>query len=116
MQEKVIVKKTKKLLALKKNLGQICKETIKNKGDKHKKINLCFQDEIRFGLFTNNCKALAAKGVKPICPSQQVFQSLYLFDAVSPIDGKSFFLQMPHCNAANFQIFLDDFATQELKN
>ena len=42
-----------------------------------------------------------------------MFQSLYLFGAVSPIDGKSFFLQMPHCNAANFQIFLDDFATQE---
>lgn len=64
-------------------------------------------------MFTKNGKALTAKGVKPICPFQQVFQSLYLFGAVSPINGKSFFLQMPHCNSANFQIFLDDFSAQE---
>lgn len=75
------------------------------KKKKYKKINLYFQDESRFGLFTKNGKALTAKGVKPICPFQQVFQSLYLFGAVSPIDRKKFFLQMPHCNAANFQFF-----------
>jgi transposase len=64
-------------------------------------------------LFTKKGKALTALGVKPICPFQQVFQSLYLFGAVSPIDGKSFFLQMPNCNGDNFQIFLDDFSLQE---
>jgi transposase len=42
-----------------------------------------------------------------------VFQSLYLFGAVSPIDGKGFFLQMPLCNTVNFQIFLEEFAKQE---
>jgi transposase len=64
-------------------------------------------------LFTKNGKSLTAVGVKPICPFQQVFQSLYLFGAVSPINGNSFFLQMPHCNANNFQIFLDEFAAQD---
>jgi transposase len=64
-------------------------------------------------LFTKNGRALTAIGVKPICPFQQIFQSLYLFGAVSPINGKSFFLQMPNCNAVNFQIFLDDFSAQE---
>ncbi len=63
-------------------------------------------------MFTKNGKALTAKGVKPICPFQQVFQSLYLFGAFSPITGDSFMLEMPHCNAANFQIFLNGLSNQ----
>lgn len=63
-------------------------------------------------MFTKNGKALTALGVKPICPFQQVFKSLYLFGAVSPIDGSSFFLQLPFCNGDNFQIFLDAFSHQ----
>lgn len=42
-----------------------------------------------------------------------MFQSLYLFGAFSPIDGESFLLQMPHCNANTFQIFLDEFSKQK---
>ena len=71
-----------------------------------------FQDESRFGLFTRNGKALTAKGVKPICPFHQIFKTLYLFGAFSPINGDKFLLEMPHCNAANFQVFLDDFSAQ----
>lgn len=58
-------------------------------------------------MFTRNGKALTAKGVKPICPFHQVFQTLYLFGAFSPINGDKFLLEMPNCNAENFQIFLD---------
>jgi hypothetical protein len=58
-------------------------------------------------LFTKNGKALTAKGVKPIYPFQQVFQSLYLFGAFSPITGDSLLLEMPHCNADTFQVFLN---------
>lgn len=61
---------------------------------------------------TKNGKALTAIGVKPICPFQQVFQSTYLFGAFSPITGESFMLEMPHCNAPNFQIFLDEFSKE----
>jgi len=64
-------------------------------------------------LFTKNGKALTAQGIKPICPFHQVFKSLYLYGAVSPINGNSFFLQLPYCNGDNFQIFLDDFAAQQ---
>lgn len=74
--------------------------------------NLYFQDESRFGLFTRNGKALTAKGVKPICPFHQVFKTLYLFGAFSPIDGDKFLLEMPHCNTDNFQAFLDEFSLQ----
>jgi transposase len=63
-------------------------------------------------LFTRNGKALTAKGVKPICPFQQVFKSLYLFGAFSPINGDKFLLEMPNCDAINFQLFLKEFSAQ----
>lgn len=55
---------------------------------------------------------MTAKGVKPVCTFQQVFQNLWLFGAFSPIDGDSFLLEMPHCNTVNFQHFLDEFSKQ----
>ena len=42
----------------------------------------------------------------------QVFKTLWLFGAFSAIDGKSFLLEMPHCNALNFQLFLNEFSKQ----
>jgi transposase len=33
-----------------------------------------------------------------------------LFGAFSPINGDSFLLEMPHCNTATFQIFLNHFS------
>lgn len=63
-------------------------------------------------MFTRNGKALTAKGIKPICPFHQVFKTLYLFGAFSPINGDKFLLEMPNCNAANFQVFLDNFSAQ----
>ena len=55
---------------------------------------------------------MTAKGVKPICPFHQVFQNLYLFGAFSPLDGDKFLLELPNCNAINFQTFLDEFSEQ----
>ena len=56
--------------------------------------------------------ALTAKGIKPICPFHQVFKTLYLFGAFSPINGDKFLLEMPNCNTANFQVFLVGFSAQ----
>ena len=53
---------------------------------------------------------MTAKGVKPICVFQQVFKSLYLFGAFSPITGDHFELELPHCNTDTFQIFLNEFS------
>lgn len=75
-------------------------------------------DESRFGLFPKNGKALTSKGVKPICPYQQVVQSTYLFVAFSPINGTSFLLESPYCNTDSFELFLNEFSLinpQELK-
>ncbi len=61
-------------------------------------------------MFTRNGKGLTAKGIKPICKFQQVFQSLYLFGAYSPFTGDHFELELPHCNTDNFQVYLDEFS------
>lgn len=75
-------------------------------------MNLYSQDESRFGLFTRTGKGLTAQGVKPVCPFQQVFKSTWLFGAYSPITGHHFHLELPHCSAYTFQIFLDHFAAE----
>lgn len=79
---------------------------------KFTEVNLYFQDESRFGLFTRNGKALTAKGVKPICPFHQIFKTTYLFGAFSPIDGDSFLLELPACNNDTFQLYLNEFSLQ----
>lgn len=61
---------------------------------------------------TRNGKTLTVRGVKPLCPFQQVFKSTYLFGAFSPINGDSLQLILPSCNADNFQIFLDSLSNQ----
>jgi transposase len=73
-------------------------------------VNLYFQDESRFGLFTRNGKALTAKGVKPICLYHHKFENTYLFGAFSPINGNAVMLDLPYCNADMFQIFLNTLA------
>lgn len=82
---------------------------------KYSSINLYFEDESRFGLFTRAGRTLTAKGVKPICKFQQVFLSTYLFGAFSPITGDSFLLELPLCNGNTFQLFLDHFSLQNEK-
>lgn len=75
-------------------------------------VNLYVQDESRFGLFTRNGRALTAKGVKPICTYQHKFENTYLFGAFSPINGDSLLLEMPYCNSACFQVFLNEMSSQ----
>lgn len=91
---------------------KICNEKISSKIYKFKSVNLYFQDESRFGLFTRNGKALTAKGIKPICPFHQVFKSTYLYGSFSPIDGHSFLLELPFCNSSLFELYLEEFSKQ----
>jgi transposase len=63
-------------------------------------------------LFTRNGKSVTEIRVKPICTFQQVFKSTWLSGAFSPITGDHFQLILPHCNAASFQVFLDDFSKE----
>ena len=71
-------------------------------------MNLYFQDESRFGMFTRNGKILTSKGIKPICPYHQVFKSTYLFGSFSPLNGDNFLMEMSLCNAQTFQVYLNE--------
>ncbi len=43
-----------------------------------------------------------------MCRFQQVFKSSWVFGAVSPVNGASFFLELPKCNTETFEIFLKE--------
>jgi transposase len=75
-------------------------------------INLYFEDESRFGLLTVLRRMITAKGVKPVAPFLHRFDNLYLFGAFSPFTGDSHVLEMPCCDAAGFQYFLDYLSCQ----
>jgi transposase len=95
-----------------KKIPVLLQEHIKNKANKFTSVNLYFQDESRFGLFTRNGKALTARGVKPVCLYQHKFENTYLFGAFSPITGDSLLLDLPGCNTDTFQIFLNELSKQ----
>ena len=76
-------------------------------------INLYFEDESRFGLLTILRRMITAKGVKPVAPFLHRFDNLYLFGAFSPLTGRSYLLEMPHCNSHTFQLFINQMATQD---
>ena len=96
-------------MLLLKNFAQKCQERIFESTTKFTSINRFLQDESRFGLFTHNCKALTAKGIKPICPCHKVFKTLYLLGAFTSVNGDKFLLEIPKSKAAHFQVFRNDF-------
>ena len=66
------------------------------------------QDESRFGLHTLIGRLITACGVKPI--GQWLFKAFWLYGAVEPTTGESFFLQFSHVDTACYQQFLDEFS------
>jgi transposase len=75
-------------------------------------IRVFSQDESRIGLMPIRRRRLTLRGVKPVGPVQYRFESYYLYGAVEPTTGRSFFLELPRLDAACFQIFVDHFAAQ----
>jgi hypothetical protein len=68
------------------------------------------QDESRCGLLPIVRRRITALGIQPVLSSAYRFESLYLYGAVAPLTGVSFFLELPALNTAAFQPFLDHFA------
>jgi hypothetical protein len=58
-------------------------------------------------------RRITARGVQPLLPSTYRFESLYLYGAVEPRTGESFFLELPLLNTQGFQLFLDQFAATD---
>jgi hypothetical protein len=71
------------------------------------------QDESRCGLLPIVRHRITARGVQPLFPSAYRFESLYLYGAVEPLTGASFFLELPSLTTQGFQLFLDHFAAAD---
>lgn len=73
-------------------------------------VQVFAQDETRLGLQPILRRRIPACGVQPVATVWQRFDNFYLFGAVEPTTGDSFFLELPLLNSAMFQLWLDDFA------
>jgi putative transposase len=73
-------------------------------------VKVFAQDESRVGLLPLIRRRITACGVQPIATVTPTFQSFYLYGAVEPITGESFFLELPALNSEIFQLWLDYFA------
>ena len=73
-------------------------------------VRIFCQDESRVGLLPVQRRRITVSGVKPVGVVQYQFENFYLYGAVEPTTGESFFLELPQLNTVNFQIFLDEFA------
>lgn len=69
-------------------------------------VRVFSQDESRFGLITVQRRRITLKGVKPIGPFQQKFESFYVYGAVEPATGESYFREADKCNSATFGEYL----------
>lgn len=70
------------------------------------------QDESRFGLKTLLGRLITACGVKPIGAWQWLFQAFWVYGAVEPTTGSSFFWQFSHVDTDCYQRFLNEFSQQ----
>lgn len=73
-------------------------------------LKLFVEDESRFGLMTVLRRRITLKGVKPKVQYQHDFDNTWLYGAVAPLTGDSFFLELPILNTQCFQIFIDQFS------
>lgn len=68
------------------------------------------QDETRLGLLPVVRRRITARGVQPVATVLHQFDNFYLYGAVEPTTGASFFLELPYLNSRAFQLWLDGFA------
>lgn len=77
---------------------------------KERPIRYFAEDESRFGLHTLLGRLITACGVKPIGEWQWLFKAFWLYGAVEPATGESFFLQFSHVDTQCYQQFLNEFS------
>jgi transposase len=73
-------------------------------------VRIFCQDESRFGLLPIQRRRITLTGVKPLGTVRYCFETFYVYGAVEPTTGESFFLELPYLNSTNFQIFLNEFS------
>lgn len=76
----------------------------------NQRIRYWCSDETRLGLKTIGGRVITLKGVKPVGRTQWSRKNFYLYGAVEPLTGESFFLEFSHLDTVCFQIFLEKLA------
>jgi transposase len=72
-------------------------------------VKVFAQDETRLGLLPVIRRRITACGVQPVMTVTHQFDNFYLYGAVEPTTGASFFLELPYLNSPTFQLWLDAF-------
>jgi hypothetical protein len=67
-------------------------------------------DESRWGLKTLVGRVITAMGIKPVVSTQWSRQSFWLYGAVEPLSGDSFFYAFSHLDATCFNLFVQEFS------
>jgi transposase len=73
-------------------------------------VKVFAQDETRLGLLPVVRRRITARGIQPLATVTYQFENFYLYGAVEPTTGASFFLELPYLNSHAFQLWLDGFA------
>jgi transposase len=73
-------------------------------------VKVFAQDETRLGLLPVIRRRITACGVQPVASVTYQFDNFYLYGAVEPTTGASFFLELPYLNSRAFKWWLDGFA------
>ena len=69
-------------------------------------IRLMFQDEAGFGRINKPKYCWCSKKTRPSVPCHHIREYRYVFGAVEPITGDSYFLIMPYCDSICTNAFL----------
>ena len=96
--------------AFKLDFPETVKTVISEKDCAFENVRLFCEDESRCGLLPVSSRRITGRGVKPIANIDHTFENLYLYGAVEPITGESFFLEMPWLDSVCFQLFIDKLA------
>jgi putative transposase len=71
-------------------------------------VRLMFCDEAGFGRINKPKYCWCKKGMRPNVPCQHIREYRYVYGAVEPLTGESFFLIMPNCDTDCMNVFLQE--------
>jgi transposase len=63
------------------------------------KVRIMVCDEAGFGRISSHANCWGPVGERAVVPSQQVREFVYVYGAVDPKDGASYFMSAPKCNS-----------------
>lgn len=71
-----------------------------------------FQDEAGFGRINKPKYCWCFKGLRPTVPCHHIREYRYVYGAVEPLSGESYFLILPYSNTACMNLFLRELSLQ----